>query len=126
MSELQRYYDSFKTGYWAHPEKDKCRCRGGGYALSEVDTWHECPYHHVPGQPHPEEWDAEWDQETERAKYEERLKSGSACPQDPSFPCYDRPCEVCTKAPSPPRDWTEKESALEFLIGPEDEDLLPF
>jgi hypothetical protein len=29
-------------------------CRGSGYALSDLDTWHECPYHCTPTTRHPE------------------------------------------------------------------------
>lgn len=45
MSELSHYYENFRTGYWAHPEPNQCRCGGRGWVLSEVDTWHKCPYH---------------------------------------------------------------------------------
>jgi len=54
MSELQTYYDNFRTGYWAHPDADRCPCRGRGWALSEVDTWHTCPIHYN-GQPGPDD-----------------------------------------------------------------------
>lgn len=54
MSELQSYYDAFSTGYWATPDASECECGGGGWALSDVDTWHKCPCHFW-GQPHPEE-----------------------------------------------------------------------
>lgn len=52
---LQGYYDNFRSGYWADSDPSKCACHGHGYALSEVDTWHECPIHHVKGQLHPED-----------------------------------------------------------------------
>lgn len=55
---LQGYYDDFRTGYWADPDAAKCPCHGHGWALSDVDTWHECPCHYN-GQPHPEDWDYE-------------------------------------------------------------------
>lgn len=55
MSELQAYYDNYRAGYWASPDAEECACHGRGYALSEVDTWHECRYHHVPGQHHPDD-----------------------------------------------------------------------
>lgn len=58
MSELQAYYEAFCTGYWANPDEDRCQCRGSGWALSEVDTWHACPAHYK-GQPHPEDYDYE-------------------------------------------------------------------
>jgi len=45
MSELQAYYDAFRTGYWATENEGECPCHGSGWALSEVDTWHKCPVH---------------------------------------------------------------------------------
>ena len=56
MSELQQYYDAFASGVFARKDSGKCRCRGGGWALSEVDTLHKCPEHYA-GQPHPEDFD---------------------------------------------------------------------
>lgn len=57
MSELQLYYDNFKTGYWAEEDAALCPCHGGGYALSEVDTWHKCPIHYA-GQLSPDDLDS--------------------------------------------------------------------
>jgi hypothetical protein len=54
MSEYQQYYEAFSVGYWSDPDPAHCGCRGGGWALSEVDTWHRCPQHGA-GVPHPEE-----------------------------------------------------------------------
>ena len=58
MSELQQYFDAFRTGYWVKESAEECPCRGSGWALSEVDTWHKC-YVHFDGQRSPE--DAEFD-----------------------------------------------------------------
>jgi hypothetical protein len=56
MSELQTYYDEFcRPGAWAREEAEDCGCRGSGWWLSELDTWHECPCHYEKGQPHPED-----------------------------------------------------------------------
>jgi hypothetical protein len=103
MSEMQQYYDNFRTGLlWAHPEADQCLCRGSGYALSEVDTWHECRYHHVPGQPHPEEeYPEDWDHEAELAKYKAEKKTTQV---------KESSC------------WVEKESALESCPSTDAED----
>lgn len=55
MSEYQNYYDNFaRANVWASPVADECGCHGHGWWLSEVDTWHECPYHYA-GQQHPED-----------------------------------------------------------------------
>lgn len=37
-----------------------CRCGGSGWALSEVDTFHECPFHYE-GQPNSEDPDEAWE-----------------------------------------------------------------
>jgi hypothetical protein len=54
MSDLQNYYDNFcRPAVWACEDADKCGCRGSGWFLSELDTWHECPVHYR-GQPNSE------------------------------------------------------------------------
>jgi len=57
MSEHQLYYDAFRTrvamGEFSHPDPSICECHGGGWFLSQVDTWHKCPAH--PNKPHPED-----------------------------------------------------------------------
>ena len=50
---LQSYYDAFKSGYWARSDAKVCPCRGCGWVLSDVDTWHKCPIHYA-GQQDPE------------------------------------------------------------------------
>ena len=55
MSELQHYYNNFRAGSFERLDPARCGCRGTGYALSEVDTWHKCPVHYTPGQRHPED-----------------------------------------------------------------------
>lgn len=54
MCEYTAYYESFSSGYWAHPEADKCLCHGTGWAASEIGTWHKCRYHYNSSCPHPE------------------------------------------------------------------------
>jgi len=36
-----------------HADPRVCPCRGGGWRLSDWDSWHKCPIHHR-GQSHPE------------------------------------------------------------------------
>jgi hypothetical protein len=56
MSEYQGYYDNYcRANVWATNEPEECGCRGSGYWASEVDTWHQCPYHFEKGQGHPED-----------------------------------------------------------------------
>ena len=57
MSEYQQYYEAF-TARLCSPEEltpDQCHCHGGGWILSDVDTWHKCPDHYVQGQKHPDD-----------------------------------------------------------------------
>lgn len=80
---LQEYYDDFRRGYWADRDTDVCLCHGSGWALSDVDTWHECPIHHA-GQLHPEaRVDAEDEMDMWRADLDSRtawaVKHRRAC-----------------------------------------------
>ena len=61
MCAYQDYYEDFKSGYWAREDAEECKCRGSGWALSEVDTWHPCPVHFRKGQRHPDDEDEEKD-----------------------------------------------------------------
>jgi hypothetical protein len=45
MSELQLYYDNCRAGQWKAKDADQCGCRGSGWFLSEVDTFHRCNFH---------------------------------------------------------------------------------
>lgn len=56
MGELQQYYDACVRGMFASEDARECGCRGHGWFLSEVDTWHKCPVH-FDGQRHPEDHD---------------------------------------------------------------------
>jgi hypothetical protein len=57
MSELSHYYNEVacNSSTWSHPDKKHCGCRGSGWWLSELDTWHECPYHDGPHPDHDDE-----------------------------------------------------------------------
>lgn len=55
MSEFSQYLESFKTAYWSDENPNNCRCRGSGWVLSELDTWHKCPVH-FKNQIHPEDY----------------------------------------------------------------------
>ncbi len=57
MSEYSQYYQAFSARL-QKPEglsPEQCRCNGGGWILSDVDTWHKCPDHYQAGQPHPDD-----------------------------------------------------------------------
>jgi hypothetical protein len=53
-------YLYLEGGTWAESDVKHCACRGGGWMLSDYDTWHKCPIHYD-GQRHPEQadWEAE-------------------------------------------------------------------
>lgn len=53
-SSLQAEYNYMQSGAWSEPESNRCPCRGSGWLLSDLDTWHACPEHHT-DQRHPEE-----------------------------------------------------------------------
>jgi len=44
-SEHQEEYRRMNTGAWATEDKEHCPCRGAGWCLSDLDTWHRCPVH---------------------------------------------------------------------------------
>jgi len=62
-SEYEIYFNEFcKSGAWFHEDVSECGCKGRGWFLSQLDTWHKCSVHND-GQPDPEygtdeEWEA--------------------------------------------------------------------
>jgi len=57
MSDLEAYYENFATqpSRWRAEDPCECGCKGTGYFLSELDTWHVCSIHYTEGQQHPED-----------------------------------------------------------------------
>ena len=55
MSDAQTYFNEIcrNSTTWSDTDPDLCGCRGGGWWLSQLDTWHKCP-NHAPDAPHPE------------------------------------------------------------------------
>lgn len=53
MSEQIRYIEAFEM-FAFDPDVNRCRCRGSGWALSDLDSWHRCHYHYT-NQRHPED-----------------------------------------------------------------------
>jgi hypothetical protein len=53
MSEFTLYYEAVQSGSFSDPDPKACGCRGSGWFLSELDTWHACPEHND-GQPCPD------------------------------------------------------------------------
>jgi hypothetical protein len=62
-SEMEDYYNNVAHGGndsppgWIDEDPNRCGCRGRGWFLSNLDTWHKCPVHHKKGQRHPEDQD---------------------------------------------------------------------
>jgi hypothetical protein len=53
-SEHEIYYQEVACGAaWVDEDPDACGCKGSGYWLSELDTWHKCRLH-APDAVHPE------------------------------------------------------------------------
>ncbi len=52
-SEASAYYMDFSASQPWHFDPAVCPCRGRGWLLSEVDTWHSCRYHK--DETHPED-----------------------------------------------------------------------
>lgn len=40
---LQAMFDSAERGDWCEYDANECPCRGRGWMLSDLDTWHACP-----------------------------------------------------------------------------------
>lgn len=97
MSEIGNYVSEYiNTGAWSHPNPKKCGCRGSGWWLSELDSWHLCRFHgkDVNGKqiPHPD--DDCWQDENfkvERNVYKPKCEA-----------CDDDGCEKCFTAPPSP------------------------
>lgn len=54
MSDIYTHYgqEYCNAGGWIRGVANECGCRGSGWWLSQLDTWHRCWAHNV-GQPHP-------------------------------------------------------------------------
>jgi len=67
-SEHEIYYREVACGSaWCDEDADRCGCKGSGWWLSELDTWHKCPLH-APNAEHPEYM--QYDQMLIDAQYE--------------------------------------------------------
>lgn len=56
MSELTIYYTEVcQSGSWQREDAERCGCKGSGWWLSELDTWHKCSVHGKANDRHPEE-----------------------------------------------------------------------
>jgi hypothetical protein len=63
--EYSQYYENCCcSNSWAAEDSSICGCKGKGWWLSELDTWHQCPCHGK-DVPHPESYDYEEDLQVE-------------------------------------------------------------
>jgi len=53
--EFEMTVRAIQTGQLSTEDPKTCACRGGGWILTDFDTWHECPLHHRKGMAHPED-----------------------------------------------------------------------
>lgn len=51
---LQAIYDNANSGAWETLNPYECGCKGSGWLLSDVDTWHKCRTHNLKAS-HPED-----------------------------------------------------------------------
>lgn len=57
MNTHEACYQEAQQGAWATLNPNRCGCKGYGWFLSDVDTFHRCSFHGE-GVPHPE-WEPE-------------------------------------------------------------------
>jgi len=56
MSEQENYFREYANpGAWQREDPDECGCRGTGWFLSQLDTWHPCRVHPDESGGHPED-----------------------------------------------------------------------
>lgn len=62
MSFYPQIYQELRSGQWADTHPDLCPCRGHGWLISDIESYHRCPFHGA-GVPHPEDYEADYDGE---------------------------------------------------------------
>jgi hypothetical protein len=62
---MQEAYNEFAAAFWADPDPEVCYCHGRGWALSDFDTWHQCPIH-FKGQLSPETYYSSFEEYEQR------------------------------------------------------------
>jgi hypothetical protein len=58
QSEAQMHTGAIEAGWSSTEDPETCACHGGGWILSQLDTFHQCPVHFA-GQRHPEDYEDE-------------------------------------------------------------------
>jgi hypothetical protein len=93
-SERQIYFTEYaNAGAWRRQDPEHCGCRGSGWFLSDLDTWHKCG-EHAPDAEHPEAaefraYEAEAAAEFERALLAGEIEHGPEAPPPPLAPEND-------------------------------------
>ncbi len=54
MNDKYSYAEAFEM-FAFNEDVAECMCHGSGWALSDRDSWHRCPYHHTKDSKHPED-----------------------------------------------------------------------
>jgi hypothetical protein len=85
-TEAQMHVGAIEAGWSSTEDPETCACHGGGWILSQLDSWHACPVHHVKGQRHPEDGydDAPMGSEPPDA---EGGPTGASYPEEPTCTC---------------------------------------
>lgn len=102
-------FAQLESGLWAHINPDACPCKGHGWLLSALDTWHQCPLHGH-NVPHPEDDRTSFDREGHLVKMQ---RQAFACHRDSArragftgnfFGACIEAVRLCPRTPS---DWVE-------------------
>jgi len=88
QSEAQMHVGAIEAGWSSTEDPKTCACHGGGWILSQLDSFHTCPVH-FKGQRHPEDFDDEdapMGSEPPDAP-EEGGPTGASYPEEPTCTC---------------------------------------
>lgn len=72
---LQSLYNELESGGWSDINPFICECKGSGWLLSDLDTWHKCNTHYSKNIPCREDFDNCDLSEKEIQEYNELVKS---------------------------------------------------
>lgn len=100
-------YQDLQNGRWAAVNPDCCPCRGGGWLLSNGDTWHRCPQHGT-GVPHPEDEGSSFDFDAHQvANYRRAYDVFRCAAMGAHFKSsFKAACQEKLETPDPsPADW---------------------
>jgi hypothetical protein len=61
QDDYREEIDMIRRGYMSNTDPEQCGCGGGGWILTDFDTWEECPCHR--GMMHPDDYSPEYEGE---------------------------------------------------------------